>query len=187
MVSCFDEAGAVGDVLSAVAFAARKHEGQFRKGETASSYIHHPIRVANLLWQVGGVRDTGVLVAALLHDTLEDTDTVPEEIAEAFGDAVLAVVQEVSDDKSLSKAERKRLQVEHAPHRSVPAKLIKLADKLDNVRELGADPPPAWSLERRIAYLDWADRVVAGLRGVNGALTSAYDDAVCEARARILG
>lgn len=178
----FDAAGLI---LTAVAFAARKHAGQRRKGAASSAYIRHPIRVAHALWDAGGVREPKILAAALLHDTLEDTDTAPEELAALFGPEVLAWVQAVSDDKSLPKAERKRLQIEHAPHISEPAKLIKLADKLDNVRELGADPPLDWPLARRMAYVDWADQVVSGLRGVNAALEAAYDDAAREARARL--
>jgi guanosine-3',5'-bis(diphosphate) 3'-pyrophosphohydrolase len=114
------------------------------------------------------------LVAGILHDTVEDTDTTPEELRSLFGEDVAAIVLEVTDDKALPKAERKRLQVEHAPRRSVPAKCVKLADKICNIRDVTHDPPPGWSLERRREYLDWAERVVAGLRGTNPPLEELF-------------
>ncbi len=115
------------------------------------------------------------MLAAILHDTLEDTNTVPDEIRDNFGDEVLSLVLEVTDDKSLPKTERKRLQIENASHKSVGAKLIKLADKCCNVRDLLALPPENWSLERRQDYLLWTEQVVTGLRGTNNALEEYYD------------
>jgi guanosine-3',5'-bis(diphosphate) 3'-pyrophosphohydrolase len=172
------DAEATGRLLEAAAFAARKHKNQRRKGEAASPYINHPLAVAWLLWDVGGVRDATTLVAAILHDTLEDTDTGPVEIQERFGPAVLSIVQEVTDDKSLPKARRKALQVEHAAESSTPAKLIKLADKTHNLRELTADPPADWPRARSHNYVVWARRVVDGVRGVNAPLEAAFDEAV---------
>src|SRR5689334_21040807 len=116
-------------ILKALSFSAEKHKSQRRKGAEESPYINHPINVAQLLWEVGGVREIATIVAAILHDTVEDTETTPEEIEENFGQVVRKLVEEVSDDKSLPKAERKRLQIEHAPHLSLGAKQIKLADK----------------------------------------------------------
>ena len=121
------------------------------------------------------MRDVDVLLAAILHDTIEDTDTRPEEISDKFGEGVLSLVLEVSDDKNLPKQERKRLQIEHAPQISFGAKLIKLADKSCNVRNLVTMPPHDWSLERRQEYLLWTEKVVAGLRGTNAALEEYYD------------
>ena len=164
-----------GSLLSALRFSADKHRYQRRKDHAKSPYINHPIEVAQLLWQVGGVRDVNVLLAALLHDTIEDTQTRPAEIATQFGEQVLALVLEVTDDKSLPKADRKRLQVESAPHKSTGAKLIKLADKACNVRDIVAMPPEDWPLERRREYLLWTESVVAGLRGVNPGLEAYYD------------
>jgi guanosine-3',5'-bis(diphosphate) 3'-pyrophosphohydrolase len=164
-----------GLLLKAFRFSAGKHRNQRRKDSVKSPYINHPIDVAQLLWDVGGVRDMDVLLAAILHDTLEDTNTGPEEIREIFGDEVLSLVQEVTDDKSLPKAERKHLQVETAPNKSFGAKLIKLADKCSNIRDLLALPPQNWSLERRQEYLLWTEKVVAGLRGTNEALEEYYD------------
>ncbi len=128
-----------------------------------------------MLWEVGGVRDIDVLLAAVLHDTIEDTETSPEDIREAFGEAVMGFVLEVTDNKSLPKAERKRLQIETAPHKSFGAKLVKLADKSCNVRNLVSTPPADWSLERRQEYLLWTEQVVAGLRGTNPGLEAYYD------------
>jgi guanosine-3',5'-bis(diphosphate) 3'-pyrophosphohydrolase len=162
-------------VLAAASFAASRHRNQRRKGADGSPYVNHPIDVAHELAATGGVEDVDVLLAALLHDTVEDTDTRPEELEERFGAVVRRLVEEVSDDKSLPKAERKRLQIEHAASLSPGAKLIKLADKICNVREVTLDPPHDWSTGRRRAYLDWAEAVVASLRGTNEALERAFD------------
>jgi len=176
---------ATGRVLEAVRFSAEKHRDQRRKGKGRSPYVNHPVEVAERLWNLGGVRDADVIVAALLHDTLEDTETPREEIGRRFGERVLSLVREVTDDKALPKAERKRLQVEHAPDLSHGAKLIKLADKLCNVRDILLDPPADWPLERRQAYLAWAGRVVEGLRGTSAALEEAFDRLAAEARERL--
>lgn len=175
-----------GAVVSALAFAARKHQDQQRKGRSHRPYINHPIALLQILWDVGNVRDRTTLVAALLHDTVEDTDTTLEEVRRAFGDAVADVVREVTDDKVLPKARRKQLQVEHAASASAAAKLIKLADKIHNVAEIGLDPPEGWSPSRREAYLDWAAAVVAGLRGVSPALERAFDEALLVAREELV-
>ena len=164
-----------GKLFNAIRFAAEKHRNQRRRDSEKSPYINHPIEVSQLLWEVGGVRDVDVLLAAILHDTIEDTDTRPEEISDKFGEEVLSLVLEVSDDKSLPKGERKRLQIETAPYKSNGAKLIKLADKSCNVRNLVTTPPHDWSLERRQEYLLWTERVVAGLRDTNAALEEYYD------------
>jgi guanosine-3',5'-bis(diphosphate) 3'-pyrophosphohydrolase len=162
-------------VLEAVSFAASRHRNQRRKGADRSPYVNHPIEVARELAATGGVGDVDVLLAALLHDTVEDTGTSPGELEERFGAAVRRLVEEVSDDKSLPKAERKRLQVERAAALSPGAKLIKLADKICNVREVTLNPPLDWSSARRSEYFDWAEAVVARLRGTNEALERAFD------------
>jgi guanosine-3',5'-bis(diphosphate) 3'-pyrophosphohydrolase len=133
------------------------------------------------------VRSQPVLVAAILHDTIEDTDTTPEELTRRFGRDVCEIVLEVTDDKSLPKAERKRLQITHAPSLSSSAKLVKLADKICNVIDVGATPPADWSLQRRTEYLAWAEAVVSGCRGVNGALEGRFDEVLAEARAALVG
>lgn len=176
--------GDIEAIFAALHFAADKHRDQRRKGECASPYINHPIEVAELLVRVGGVTEASVLQAAVLHDTLEDTETTAQELSARFGPAVRRLVEEVTDDKSLPKEERKRLQIVHTPTLSAPARLIKLADKICNVRDISNKPPRDWSMERRVEYLAWAERVVAGCRGVNAGLEQEFDEALVESRAR---
>ena len=163
-------------VLAAVDFAAEKHRHQRRKDRDATPYINHPIALARVLTELAGVHDVEVIIAALLHDTIEDTDTTAAEIAAEFGEAIAAIVVEVTDDQALPKQERKRLQVAHAPHISGEAKLVKLADKLCNLRDMRARPPDGWDADRCREYFEWAARVVAGLRGTNAALEAALDE-----------
>jgi guanosine-3',5'-bis(diphosphate) 3'-pyrophosphohydrolase len=167
---------AVAMVLRAAAFAAEKHRHQRRKDAEASPYINHPIELACVLANEGGVTDPEVLCAALLHDTLEDTRTTVDELRAEFGGAVAAMVQEVTDDKSLPKAERKRLQVKHAAHASPGARLVKLADKICNLRDLLAHPPAGWPVERKREYFDWAAQVVAGARPAHPGLAGVFDE-----------
>jgi guanosine-3',5'-bis(diphosphate) 3'-pyrophosphohydrolase len=141
-----------------------------------SPYINHPIEVAETLWETGGVRDGTALIAAILHDTIEDTETTPDEIRTLFGEEILKVVLEVTDDKSLPSPVRKQLQIDHAPHISPEAKLVKLADKICNLYDLIHSPPRMWTLRRRQTYLLWTEQVVAGLRGTNLALENRYDE-----------
>jgi guanosine-3',5'-bis(diphosphate) 3'-pyrophosphohydrolase len=164
-------------LIDALAFAADKHRNQRRKDAEASPYINHPIALARILSIEGGVEDGLVLGAAVLHDTIEDTETRYEELAGRFGREIADVVREVTDDNSLPKAERKRLQIEHAPHLSQAAKLVKLADKIANLRDVVDHPPSEWPLERRREYFDWAKRVVDGLRGAHAGLEAAFDAA----------
>jgi guanosine-3',5'-bis(diphosphate) 3'-pyrophosphohydrolase len=168
-------------ILKAAEFAASKHRDQRRKGVHAEPYINHPLAVASLLANEGGVDDPDVIAAALLHDTIEDTRTTEEELREVFGERVASIVAEVTDDKALSWQRRKDLQVEHAPHLSREAKLVKLADKICNVRDVGSNPPHDWTVHRRRQYFDWAGAVVAGMRGANPALEAIFD-AACAAR-----
>jgi GTP diphosphokinase / guanosine-3',5'-bis(diphosphate) 3'-diphosphatase len=168
--------------LSALRFASEKHRDQRRKDTAHSPYINHPIGVAETLWRTGGVRDMITLTAALLHDTVEDTATSPEEISTRFGDEVRALVMEVTDDKSLPKTRRKELQVETAPHKTARAKQIKLADKINNVIDITYTPPSDWSKDRLREYLDWTERVVNGLRGQNPLLEAEYDRVLAEGR-----
>ena len=164
-------------VLQALAFAADKHRDQRRKDAAASPYINHPIALANVLVREGEVTDPAVLAAALLHDTVEDTQTTPAELKAAFGPAIAAIVEEVTDDKSLPKAERKRLQIEHAATMSREAKLVKLADKICNLRDMADHPPAKWDLVRRREYFEWAKAVIDGLRGVHPQLEALFDAA----------
>jgi guanosine-3',5'-bis(diphosphate) 3'-pyrophosphohydrolase len=170
-------AESVGGILDALQFAAQKHRDQRRKDLEASPYINHPIALANVLWREGGVHNPAVLTAALLHDTIEDTDTTVEELREQFGRRVAAIVMEVTDDKSLDKATRKRMQVDHAPRLSREAKLVKLADKICNLRDIADGAPLTWPVSRQREYFDWAKRVVDGLRGVSPKLEKIFDRA----------
>src|ERR1044072_7556 len=163
-------------LMRAATYAAQKHRSQRRKCADADPYINHPIHVAALLAEVGGVTDADVLAAALLHDVVEDTDTKPEEIEAIFGARVRGLVMKVTDDKSLPKAERKRKQVEHAPHLSDEAKQIKIADKYSNISDIMENPPHNWNDERRAEYIRWGKEVFTGLRGVNKNLENAFDE-----------
>lgn len=163
-------------LLQAISFSARKHRLQKRKGADGEPYINHPVEVANLLAGVGKVEDIDILIAAVLHDTIEDTDTNAEEITNLFGARVCGMVLEVTDDKTLPKAARKLKQIEHAPHLSEGAKQIKLCDKISNIRDVTENPPHDWSDMRRLEYIEWGEKVVAGLRGVNQDLENYFDD-----------
>jgi guanosine-3',5'-bis(diphosphate) 3'-pyrophosphohydrolase len=173
-------------ILRAIDFAARKHRDQRRKDEEASPYINHPISVSLLLAEVGSVIDPEVLSAAILHDTLEDTDTTPEELEAAFGSRVCKLVQEVTDDKQLPKAKRKELQIEHAAQLSPDAMLIKLGDKISNVLDVTHSPPSDWNLQRRKEYLDWAEAVVKNCPRVNGALEAHFARILEDGRRKLL-
>jgi len=164
-------------LLKALAFAAHKHRDQRRKDAKASPYINHPIALANVLVREGGVGDMDVLCAALLHDTVEDTATKPRELRRSFGKKIAGIVAEVTDDKTLPKQKRKELQVKHARRISPEAKLVKLADKICNIRDVARRPPANWDRARQREYFDWARRVVDGLRGVNPRLEAAFDRA----------
>jgi len=175
----------VAQLLEAVAFAADKHRNQRRKDAEASPYINHPIALASLLTREG-VDDTAVLCAALLHDTIEDTNTTADELRVAFGEVITSVVLEVTDDKNLERAERKRMQVQHARTLSDRAKLVKLADKICNVYDIVAAPPANWTATRKREYLHWAKEVVDGLRGAHPGLEAIFDDVYAKG-ARALG
>jgi guanosine-3',5'-bis(diphosphate) 3'-pyrophosphohydrolase len=162
-------------LLRAISFAADKHRNQRRKNKESTPYINHPIRVCSNIAEIGGVTDVVPLVAAVLHDTIEDTDTTYEEIKYQFGKEIADVVVEVTDNKSLSKVERKKLQVIRAPHKSHAAKLVKLSDKLDNLSDLLKEVPKGWSREVAHGYFVWSYKVVEGLRGTNSELESVLD------------
>ena len=172
-------------LLEAINFAAKKHSTQKRKGADEQPYINHPLEVLNLLINVGKIEDYNVLIAAVLHDTIEDTETTKEEITELFGADVCEMVLEVTDDKSLPKAERKQKQIEHAPHLSRGARYIKLGDKISNIRDVSENPPDGWSDERRLEYVEWGEKVIGGLRGVNENLENYFDELVAAAREAI--
>ncbi len=169
------------NLLQAASFSAKKHRFQTRKGVEGEPYINHPLEVANLIATIGKITDYDILMTAILHDTVEDTETTAEELTELFGENVSKMVLEVTDDKSLQKHERKLLQIEHAPHLSDGAKLVKLADKISNVSDVLHNPPD-WTDERKAEYIVWAKKVVAGLRGVNKNLEDYFDQIVSQAK-----
>ncbi len=168
-------------LMRAIKFAAEKHKKQKRKdGQTP--YINHPIEVMETLANSGDVSDVEILAAAVLHDTIEDTGTTADELRTAFGDRVAFIVQECTDDKSLPKFERKRLQEEHAAHLSDGARQLKICDKVSNMRDMVEAPPPDWSWERRSEYLNWCRRVFKGLQGVNPKLDDLFERRIAESR-----
>ncbi len=162
-------------ICKALSFAAQKHTRQRRKDTEASPYINHPICLLDTLVNEGHVDDTTVLCAAILHDTIEDTQTTHDELVRQFGQKIADVVAEVSDDKHLPKNERKQLQIERAPYLSDAAKMVALADKICNLRDMANSSPSGWSGERVAAYYDWAKRVVDGLRGIHPGLEAIVD------------
>ena len=164
-------------IFRALDFAALKHRDQRRKDSEQSPYINHPIALANVLINEAQVTDPLVIAAAILHDTIEDTETTAAELETVFGAEVAEIVLEVTDDKRLSKDERKRLQVERAAGASPRAKLVKLADKICNLRDMLSAPPAGWSLERRREYFEWAKAVIDQVRGTHAALEDSFDRA----------
>ena len=168
--------GDLKQLLKALAFAAHKHKDQRRRDVEASPYINHPITLADILCNEAHVTDSEVICAALLHDTVEDTDTTAAELEREFGAVIRDIVMDVTDDKSLRKAERKQLQIEHAAHISDQAKLVKLADKICNLRDILEAPPKNWSTERKQQYFDWAAKVVDGVRGIHPGLEAVFDE-----------
>jgi guanosine-3',5'-bis(diphosphate) 3'-pyrophosphohydrolase len=170
----------IGLVIRAVEFAAKKHRMQRRKDSDASPYINHPIALMHVLCIDGGVTGPEVLAAAALHDTIEDTETTGEELEREFGSTIASIVSEMTDDKSLPKMERRRLQIEHSRHMSREGTLVELPDKICNLRDMAASPPSDWSLERQIEYFDWAKAVVDGLPNVNAKLEALFDEAYCK-------
>jgi len=164
-------------ITHALEFAARKHVKQRRKGKRKDPYVNHVAEVARMLAEATAGKDTNLVIAGLLHDTIEDTKTKHRELARHFGQDVADLVQEVTDDKRLGKATRKRLQIENAPHKTRRAKMIKIADKTANLHSVYASPPPDWKLKRRREYLVWACKVVSGCRGANRVLEDGFDKA----------
>lgn len=174
-------------LLQALKFAAEKHASQRRKNAAATPYINHPIEVAEHMARVGGITDEDILVAALLHDTIEDTNTSFAEIEGLFGSRVAGIVMECTDDKSLEKLERKRLQIVNAPRKSPDAKCVKIADKTCNLASILADPPKDWSIRRQLEYFEWAEQVIQGLVGVNEQLDACLSDVLAQGKRMLQG
>jgi (p)ppGpp synthase/HD superfamily hydrolase len=164
-------------VLKAADAAARWHVHQRRKGAAGEPYINHLLEVASLVAQATEGKDPNLVIAALLHDAIEDCEVPRELIAETFGTDVASLVMEVTDDKTLPKDLRKKMQAETAHKKTPRAKILKLADKTSNLRTLVTSPAPDWSVRRKIEYIAWARKVVAGLRGANDDLEKRFDEA----------
>ena len=162
--------------IKAVTFAATKHKNQRRKDVDASPYINHPLALTDVLANEGGIVDVDVLCAAVLHDTVEDTKTTEQELIDCFGAKIASIVMEVTDDKKLGKAERKLMQIRHAAQASMEAKLVKLADKICNLRDILDSPPENWDSQRKLEYFEWAGLVIAGVRGTNIELENIFDE-----------
>lgn len=176
-------------ILKALEFASHRHRSQRRKGSRKIPYINHPIQVASLLANEGGENDPVLLTAAILHDVIEDTVESAEErkdliseISSVFGDEILSLTLEVTDDKTLEKKVRKQLQIDEANHKSLRAKKLKIADKITNLRDIIIDPPDWWSHERIVEYINWSGKVVAGLSGVNSNLEEIFQKTLNEAK-----
>ena len=175
----------IGLVIRAAHFAADKHRDQRRKGVRNTPYINHPLEVAERLHRVAGIDDPEILAAAILHDTIEDTETTRAELSRLFGNRIAAIVSELSDDKGLTWQERKRLEIDHARHLTDTGKLIKLSDKTSNVSDTVSNPPGEWTLSRRRDYLEFARLVADGCRGTNAALDAEFDRVLADAKAKI--
>lgn len=168
-------------VVRALAFAAEHHTDQRRKGQRAQPYLNHLVDVARLVGEATQGTDPALVAAALLHDVVEDQEVTIEEVIATFGDDVGALVAAVTDDKALPYGERKAGQVQRAPNLTNRAKLLKLCDKIANLRSLAEDPPADWETKRAEEYVAWCREVVKGLRGVDASLEQAFDVAAVEA------
>src|SRR5438270_1011098 len=164
-------------IMAAARFAAEKHAQQKRKGENGEPYFNHLLEVAELIAASSPHLDVELVMAAFLHDTVEDTGVTMQELEQRFSKDVADLVAEVTDDKSLPKEIRKQLQVEHTPEKSSRAQTLKLADKISNLRAIISSPPIGWSRERKQQYFEWARQVVSGIASPNGFLKSEFDNA----------
>ena len=170
-----DSMQTIRELMRAAHFAAASHRAQRRKGASAEPYVNHLLEVAELVSSALNEADTNLVIAALLHDTVEDVGVTKEELIENFGQDVADLVLEVTDDKSLPKQERKRLQIVNAPKKTVRAQVIKLADKISNLRAILASPPSDWSVERQRQYFEWAKQVVDALSAPNPGLKLEFE------------
>lgn len=173
-----EESSSLNLIATALDFAAKKHRDQRRKDHAASPYINHPILLFKILAVEAKVTDEIVLASALLHDTVEDTDTTFEEIERHFGSVIASIVKEVTDDMSLPRLKRKEQQVQHAPNLSQEAALVKYADKIANLRDLMCAPPLHWSLERKIQYCDWSVQVIQNISPSHPQLSALFEATV---------
>ena len=164
-------------LLKAAHFAAEKHKNQRRKDAQATPYINHPLTLAYILSNEAGITDPTTLVAAVLHDTIEDTETTEAELEHHFGLDVAGIVKELTDDKTLPKLERKMLQIKNGPKKSYKEKLVKFADKIANLRDIATHPPQDWSLARQQEYFDWAMEVIKAMGETHSSLELLFKEA----------
>jgi len=182
-------------LIAALDYAAQEHRDQRRKGAEQAPYINHPIALLRILAVEAGITDPEVLTTAVLHDVIEDCSGRDqefiglrrEEIGAGFGAEILALVEAVTDDKALPKAQRKQAQVSHAGDLPPKARLVKLADKIANVRDIARCPPQQWDAQRITEYFDWAERVVDRMRGTDARLEALFDEALAHARVQAHG
>lgn len=168
-------------IVQAMDFTAHKHIHQRRKGESQEPYFNHVSEVARILGENTEGPDTDLIIAGLLHDTIEDTETTYDELVDSFGNIVADLVSEATDDKSLDKQVRKQLQIENAPKKSDQAKQLKIADKISNLRSMLNSPPTNWDEKRKLDYTEWANNVVAGCKGINPKLDAMFNEIYNEA------
>lgn len=173
-------------ILNALQFAAEKHKGQFRKGLSKTPFINHPIKVATILADNGEADNADLLQAAILHDTIEDTNTTATEIKKVFGKLIGDIVLECTDDKYLPSQQRKQAQIDNVTKASINAKKLKLADKIANVKDIILDPPKGWGIERKLNYLDWANKVCCQIKGVNKNLENLFEKELTLAKQTLL-
>ena len=169
-------------ITRALRFAAERHSSQRRKGQAKEPYVNHLAEVSELVADATEGKDVNLIAAALLHDTIEDTETSSDELVATFNNDIAQLVADVTDDKSLPKQDRKHLQVVNSRAQNMRVKLLKLADKTSNLRSLANSPPENWNTERKQAYIDWAIKVAAGLKGVNPWLEERFDEALRRAQ-----
>ncbi|HEC60508.1 hypothetical protein LCGC14_0950780 [marine sediment metagenome] len=157
-------------LIEAFLFAAQAHKEQRRKGNGGAPYINHLIEVVSLLSSTAKVDDTDILIAAALHDILEDTPITVTEITKRYGSNVLSYVQAVSDDKALTLIERRAKQLKSMNESSDPIKYIKLADHCSNIASL----PPTWDKQRLKEYIGWSQSVAEKCFDVSEPLAVEY-------------
>lgn len=172
-------------LFKALNYAAEQHKAQRRKGDDSVPYINHPIKVTTILTQFVSTPSDELIAASLLHDVVEDTDATIDDIKNMFGPVIASIVQEVTDDKSLPKIESKQKQIDNAPHLSINAKLIRICDKIANVRDICGENIPDWDYKTKIEYINWAEEVVKGLGKFHDELEFTFKDEVRWGRLKV--
>jgi (p)ppGpp synthase/HD superfamily hydrolase len=157
-------------LFEALEYASKLHKDQRRKGNGGSPYVNHLIEVASLLSRVAEVTDHEVIIAAILHDVLEDTEAREGDIFDRFGGTVLAYVKHVTDDKLLSLEKRRIAQLKSIENSSSQIQLIKLADHCSNIASL----PPSWDRARLESYISWSHSIAVHCYSASEELAKVY-------------